>query len=223
MRERLDIQRIPRVFEGFCGLPLLQTAAQTFGIPTYSQSEMLKYISNRSWGSDQDEMRNIACTMFPETHVLAKEDWTFRDLIKILRERVVVIANMTDILPRYDIDLKRPVPHDAADGHYVIIRSVTRVDGEYHVNIIDPSRDEIVQPAKGIAVCGENVYSLCATRFMSIWCDLKKNGYLNWHWLMVMLDPKEDPRILDKHRGGQLALELPIVTSTPSFAVAERV
>lgn len=199
--KELNIKRLPLDTPGFCSHADVVAGARALGINHSCQTDIHEYVSDPEWGTEPEEMLKMGRHFVPETHVVVGEHWSFYALEKLLTEaRVVVILDIEDNLARFSKSEKIPV--NDVDGHYVILAEIKDIDGIKYGKVIDPSKDEIVQPGSYGAILTEeeNVYYLPLTELDYIWHDTKKDGSLNDHWAMVMLHPDDDPSVLAKYR-----------------------
>jgi len=199
--ERLKIPRVSLDTPGFCSHANVVAGAKAFGIHHFCQDDIHQYVSDPDWGTEPDEMVEMGLHFLPETHVMARQNWSFKQIEKLLNEaRMVVILDITDDLQRVSNITHRLVNN--VDGHYVILSGIRDIKGIKYGKIIDPSQEEIVKPGACGAILTEeeNVYWLPLDLLDGIWNDENKDGSLNDHWALVMLHPEDDPSILEKYR-----------------------
>ena len=200
--KEFNIQRISLFGEGYCGTGFVETIVAACGITDYKQNQMLKYISDIGWGIEPQEIVSMLSERIPATHLVAKENWDFDEVKDLLcKGRVGMGLDVTDILYRVDKVTGSPVPPDKIDGHYILLEDIVNINGTDYVVVIDSSKDEIVQPQKGVIITEwENIYLVSESLFKQMWYDVNKDGSINKCWGVAVLHPEDDPSILEEFR-----------------------
>jgi len=197
----LATPRIPLDAPGLCAHATVEQGLVKFGITDNNQNKMHINVKNPDWGTEPDEIFEMAKMSLKSDHILQKTNWNFKEIKKLISiARVNIILDVTDCLDRIDkIDGKKV---EGVDGHYIILETIVNISGLEYGLIIDPSKDEIVQgTSHGIITTNEeNVYFIPLSELDLIWQDDKKDGSINNHWALVMLHPDDNSNILDQFR-----------------------
>lgn len=195
------IPRIPLNEEGLCAHATIESAARAFKIKNIKQDDLHIHVNDPDWGTEPEELIEMARDVIDDTHILAKDKWRLNEVKSLLESsRAVLIIDITDCLDRVDKTSGEKVA--GVDGHYVILSRIIYINNEPYALLIDPSKDEIVVEGNYdvITTNTENEYFLPFRILDKLWVDDKKDMSLNDHWGLVLLHPKDDPAILEEFR-----------------------
>lgn len=192
---------VPLERSEYCGQAAFQYALMAINVTCLeSQEELRKFVSDRLWGTQPHEEVNMASTYLPQSHILAKTDWSIKDLEEILDSPdAVAVINIHDNFVR--IAKEGHISEEPPDGHYLDVWTFLEFDGKKYAVVIDSSTEKIMEGHNGVLHTKyEGVYLIPTIYLESIWHDTLKNGEKNMRWGMILISPNANASILDKYR-----------------------